>query len=342
MTPVQVSVTTLKRRDSATDRNRRARPVRPPLGSRSVLNTIARQKYLLILVIPAVIWMIIFNYVPMLGLVISFKEYNPFLGPLKGFTQSPWVGLQQFQEAFTDRYFLHALWNTILYSLLKLLFGFPAPIIFAILLNEVQKLSFKKFVQTVSYLPHFISWVFVSGFLYEVLAVDSGVVNKILLQLRIVQKPLLFLASEKYVPSLVVVSHVWKSFGWESIIYIAAITGIDLTLYEAAAVDGANRWTRIWHITLPCIKSTIVVLLIFTVAGLISANFEFFEQMYLLSNSIIRDATEIIDTYTYRMGIQLTRYSYAAAVGMFRSVAAVILLVIANAASRRLTGQSLY
>jgi putative aldouronate transport system permease protein len=294
------------------------------------------------LVIPAVVWMIVFNYAPMLGLVISFKNYDPFLGPLKGFTQSPWVGLKYFQEAFTDKYFLHALWNTILYSLLKLAFGFPAPIIFAILLNEVQNLRFKKIVQTVSYLPHFVSWVFVSGFLYVVLATDDGIVNKILLQLGIVEKPLRFLASEKYVPTLLVASHVWKSFGWESIIYIAAITGIDPTLYEAAAVDGANRWTRIWHITLPCIKSTIVVLLIFTVAGLISANFEFFEQMYLLSNSIIHDATEIIDTYTYRMGIQLTRYSYAAAVGMFRSVAAVILLAIANSASKRLTGQSLY
>jgi putative aldouronate transport system permease protein len=194
----------------------------------------------------------------------------------------------------------------------------------------------------VSYLPHFISWVFVSGFLYVVLATDDGIVNKLLIQLGIAQKPILFLASERYVPALVIVSHVWKSFGWESIIYIAAITGIDLTLYEAAAVDGANRWTRIWHITLPSIKSTIIVLLIFTVAGLISANFEFFEQMYLLSNAIIHDATEIIDTYTYRMGIQLSRYSYATAVGLFRSVVAVILLTIANALANRLTGQSLY
>jgi putative aldouronate transport system permease protein len=339
---VKVLASTLKERSSATDRSPRVRPVSLSLKAHSLLSTLARQRYLLMLVLPAVIWMFVFNYIPMLGLIISFKEYDLFLGPIKGFTQSPWVGLKQFQEAFTDRYFLHALWNTIFYSLLKLLVGFPAPIIFAILLNEVQNLGFKKVVQTVSYLPHFISWVFVSGFLYVVLATDDGIVNRILVQLGIVQKPLMFLASEKYVPSLVVVSHVWKSFGWNSIIYIAAITGIDPTLYEAAAVDGANRWTRIWHITLPCIKPTIIVLLIFTVAGLISANFEFFEQMYLLSNAIIQDATEIIDTYTYRMGIQLTRYSYAAAVGMFRSVAAVILLVVANSASRRLTGHSLY
>jgi putative aldouronate transport system permease protein len=339
---MHVSVSTVKQPDLARVRSPRVRAIRPFLGSPSFLSTVVRQRYLLILVLPAVAWMLVFNYVPMLGLVISFKNYDPFLGPLKGFTQSPWVGLKYFREAFTDTYFLHALWNTVLYSLLKLAFGFPAPIIFAVLLNEVQTLGFKKVVQTMSYLPHFVSWVFVSGFLYVVLATDDGIVNKMLLQLGLVQKPLRFLASEKYVPTLVVMSSVWKSFGWESIIYIAAITGIDPTLYEAAAVDGANRWTRIWHITLPCIKSTIIVLLIFTVAGLISANFEFFEQMYLLSNSIIHDATEIIDTYTYRMGIQLTRYSYAAAVGMFRSVAAVILLAIANSASKRVTGQSLY
>jgi putative aldouronate transport system permease protein len=339
---VNVSPSSLKQRNPQAEGARTVRQFRSSLNTPSLLDTLARQKYLLALVLPAVAWMIVFNYIPILGLVISFKEYDPFLGPLKGFTQSPWVGLKYFQEAFTDTYFLHALWNTILYSLLKLLFGFPAPIIFAILLNEVESLRFKKLVQTVSYLPHFISWVFVSGFLYVVLATDDGIVNRILLQLGLVQKPLLFLASEKYVPSLVIASHVWKSFGWESIIYIAAITGIDLTLYEAAAVDGANRWTRIWHITLPSIKSTIIVLLIFTVAGLISANFEFFEQMYLLSNSIIHDATEIIDTYTYRMGIQLSRYSYATAVGLFRSVVAVILLTLANALAKRLTGQSLY
>jgi putative aldouronate transport system permease protein len=175
-----------------------------------------------------------------------------------------------------------------------------------------------------------------------ILATDDGIVNRILLDLRPTSSPIRFLAAEAYVPAVVILSHIWKTFGWNSIIYIAAIAGVDPTLYEAAMVDGASRWTRIWRITLPSIKSTVVVLLIFNVAGLVSSNFEFFEQMYLLSNALIQNATEIIDTYTYRMGIQLTRYSYATAVGMFRSVTAVILLTISNFVSKRLTGQGLY
>jgi putative aldouronate transport system permease protein len=338
---MRISPSSLKQRGPVSGGGRPGAKV-ARLRARSPLATLSRQRYLLVLVLPAVIWMVVLNYIPMLGLVISFKDYDPFLGPLKGFTQSPWVGLKYFQEAFTDRYFLRSLWNTVLYSLLKLVLGFPVPIVFALLLNEVRSLWFRKSVQTVSYLPHFISWVFVSGFLYVILATDDGIVNRILIDLGLVRRPIRFLASEAYVPTVVVLSHIWKTFGWNSIIYIAAIAGVDPTLYEAAMVDGAKRWTRIWRITLPSIKPTIVVLLIFTVAGLISANFEFFEQMYLLNNALIQNATEIIDTYTYRMGIQLTRYSYATAVGMFRSVAAVILLTISNSVSKRLTGQGLY
>ncbi len=300
------------------------------------------QRYLMILVLPVVLWMLIFNYVPMLGLVISFKEYNPFLGPLDGFIKSPWVGLAHFKEAFTDKYFLYSLWNTIKYSVLNLLVGFPFPIIFAILLNELIGSKFKKFVQTVSYLPHFISWVFVIGFIYVIFAVDNGLVNGLLLKLGIIDEAVPFLATPEYVTPLVIFSQVWKSFGWNSIIYIAAITNIDPTMYEAATVDGAGRFAKIRYITLPSIKPTIVILLIFNIGGLISANFGLFEQMYLLSNSMIQDATEIVDTYTYKMGIVLSRYSYATAVGLFRSVAAVILLSGANFISRKLTGESLY
>ncbi len=300
------------------------------------------QRYLMILVLPVVLWMIIFNYIPMLGLVISFKEYNPFLGPIQGFIKSPWVGLDHFVEAFTDKYFLYSLWNTIKYSMLNLIVGFPFPIIFAILLNELMGSKFKKFVQTVSYLPHFISWVFVIGFIYVIFAVDNGMVNGLLLKLGIVDEAIPFLATPEYMPAMVILSQVWKSFGWNSIIYIAAITNIDPTMYEAATVDGAGRFAKIRYITLPSIKPTIVILLIFNIGGLISANFGFFEQMYLLSNSMIQDAVEIVDTYTYKMGIVLSRYSYATAVGLFRSVAAVILLSGANFISRKLTGESLY
>jgi len=286
--------------------------------------------------------MLIFNYIPMLGLVISFKEYNPYLGPLQGFIQSPWVGLDNFVEAFTDKYFLYSLLNTIMYSVLNLAVGFPFPILFAILLNEIINTRFKKFVQTVSYLPHFISWVFVIGFIYIIFSVDNGVVNGLLLHLNIIKDPIPFLVTPRYIPPLIVLTNVWKSFGWNSIIYIAAITNIDPTMYEAATVDGAKRFARIWYITLPSIKPTIVILLIFSIGGLISANFGLFEQMYLLSNAMIQDVTEIVDTYTYKMGIILSRYSYATAVGLFRSVAAVILLAGANFSSRKLTGESLY
>jgi putative aldouronate transport system permease protein len=296
----------------------------------------------MILVLPVALWMLIFNYLPMLGLVISFKEYNPFLGPLKGFIESPWVGMDNFVEAFSDKYFLYSLWNTVMYSVLNLVIGFPFPIVFAILLNEIINTRYKKFVQTVSYLPHFISWVFVTGFIYIIFSVDNGLVNGLLLKFHIINEAVPFLATPQVVPPLVILSQVWKTFGWNSIIYIAAITNIDPTMYEAATVDGAKRFARIWYITLPSIKPTIVILLIFSIGGLISANFGLFEQMYLLSNSMIQDATEIVDTYTYKMGIVLSRYSYATAVGLFRSVAAVILLAGANFTSKKMTGESLY
>lgn len=314
----------------------------PTAKKRSLRKVFWDQRYIMALVLPVAAWMIVFNYIPMLGLVISFQEYNPYLGPLQAFVKSPWVGMNNFVEAFSDKYFLYSLWNTVMYSILNLAIGFPFPILFAILLNEIVNVRFKKFVQTVSYLPHFISWVFVVGFIYIVFAVDNGMVNGVLLNLNIIQEPIPFLATPRYIPPLIVLTNVWKSFGWNSIIYIAAITNIDPTMYEAATVDGAKRFARIWYITLPSIKPTIVILLIFSIGGLISANFGLFEQMYLLSNSMIQDATEIVDTYTYKMGIVLSRYSYATAVGLFRSVAAVILLTSANFASKRLTGESLY
>lgn len=309
---------------------------------RSFWSAFWSQRYLMVLVLPVVLWMLIFNYIPMLGLVISFQEYNPYLGPIAGFLQSPWVGMANFVEAFTDRYFLAAFWNTIYYSLMNLVVGFPFPILFAIMLNEVFFVKFKKFVQTVSYLPYFISWVFVISFTYMLFAVDNGPVNGALLSLGLIQEPLSFLGTPKYIPTMVVLTQLWKSFGWNSIIYIAAITNIDQSMYEAATVDGATKMEKIRYITLPSIKPTIVIMLIFNIGGLISANFGMFEQMYLMSNSLIQDVTEIIDTYTYSMGIVLSRYSYATAVGLFRSVAAVILLSGANFASNKLTGESLY
>jgi len=312
------------------------------IKKKSVWKIFWDQRYLMVLVLPVFIWMLIFNYIPMLGIVIAFQEYNPFLGPVQGFVNSPWVGLDNFIEAFSDRFFLNSLWNTLYYSVLILIVGFPVPIIFAILLNEIGRTKFKKFVQTVSYLPHFISWVFVIGFIQLIFSVDNGIVNDLLLKFDFIEKPIPFFAKQEFIPPLVILSQVWKSFGWNSIIYIAAITNIDPTLYEAAIVDGAKRFARIWYITLPMIKPTIVILLIFTIGNLIGSNFGLFEQMYLLTNPLIQDVTEIIDIYTFRMGITLNRFSYATAIGLFRSVVAVILLTGANFILKRLTGESLY
>jgi putative aldouronate transport system permease protein len=308
-----------------------------PEKSRFVKNLYKYKGYY-ILLIPGILYFLIFCYLPMFGILIAFENYSPF----KGVFGSRWVGLANFRMLFNSDEFWRVFTNTFLISFYKLVYGFPAPLIFALLINELRRTSFKKVFQTISYLPHFISWVFVTGFIYIIFSVDNGLVNGLLLKFHIINEAVPFLATPQVVPPLVILSQVWKTFGWNSIIYIAAITNIDPTMYEAATVDGAKRFARIWYITLPSIKPTIVILLIFSIGGLISANFGLFEQMYLLSNSMIQDATEIVDTYTYKMGIVLSRYSYATAVGLFRSVAAVILLAGANFTSKKMTGESLY
>lgn len=309
-------------------------------GKESIWKTFWNQRYIMILVLPVVLWMLIFNYLPMFGIIIAFKQYNPYLGPLRSFIESPWVGLNNFKEIFTDKYFMQALGNTLYYSFLNLIVGFPFPIIFALLLNEIINIRIKRFVQSVSYLPYFISWVFVIGFIYTIFA-DNGLVNNLLLKLNIIEKQIPFLVTPGFVAPVVVLSNLWKWFGWNSIIYLAAISHIDPTLYDSAVIDGAGRFARMRYITLPSIKPTIVILLIFNLAGLI-ANYGLFEQMYLLSNSAIQDVAEIIDTYTYKMGIVLGRFSYATAVGLFRSLSSVILLLSANYFSKKLFGESLF
>lgn len=297
--------------------------------------TFWKQRYLMIMVIPVVVWMLIFNYKPMYGIIIAFQQYDVFLG----FSKSPWIGLDNFKEVFTDAYFLHSLVNTLKISILKLLLGFPLPIIFAILLNEITQIRFKKLVQTVSYLPYFISWAFVVSFMYTLFSPSSGVVNSVLMQLHIIHEPIFFMGEPKPYLWLVVGSEVWKNMGWNSIIYIAAITSIDIQMYEASIIDGANRFQRIWHITLPAIKPTVVILLIFSISGLIGQNFE---QLFLMNSALTQEVGEIIDTYTYRLGMGLGRFSYATAVGLFKSVTSAVLLLTANFAARRLTDDSLF
>lgn len=308
---------------------------KPPFKERFVkaMKKIMTQKQLQFMALLGIIWMIVFNYIPMYGIIIAFKKYNI----VKPISEAPWVGLQYFKEFLSDENFKNIFINTVGISALKLA-TFPIPIFFALLLNELTSIKFKKFVQTVSYLPHFLSWVILGGIMSNWLA-DVGIFNKILIDLHILKEPIVFLGEPKYFWGIAVISDLWKELGWSAIIYLAAIAGVDPELYEAARVDGAGRFSRMFNITLPCIKPTIALLFILAVSGLLNANFD---QIMVLTNSLNRETSEVIDTYVYRMGLQSARFSYATAVGLFKSVIAFMLLWTANFASKKLNDSSLF
>lgn len=302
---------------------------------RNLSKRIWLQRYLLILTLPAVLWMIIFNYIPMYGVIIAFQEYTPF----KGFIHSPWLGFDNFKELFNDPTFRESLTNTFKISIAKLVFGFPAPIVLSLLLNELVFKRFKRIVQSLTYLPYFVSWVLVVGFMYTLLDPDTGVISKLLVKLGIVGSDVMLMGDAHSFLSLVVITEIWKNIGWNSIIYLAAIAGIDPQLYEAAVVDGANRFKRVWHITLPSLKPTIIILLILSIGGLVNSNFD---QMFLMQNSMTQDAANVLAVYSYKMGLVSGRFSYGTAIGLFQSLVAFVLMYAANYSSRRLTKESLF
>jgi putative aldouronate transport system permease protein len=293
---------------------------------------ISRDRYLLLIITIPVIYFIIFHYLPMYGLIIAFKDFHP----LKGIVHSPWVGFKYFEQFFHSVYIWRLLKNTVLLSVYSLLWGFPIPIIFALLINELRDRFYKKFVQTVSYLPHFISVVIVTGMLVTFLAQD-GVANLILRKFGI--DPIIFLNEPGLFRSIYVSSGVWQSFGWGSIIYLAAIAGINPQLYEAAEMDGAKRWHRMRHITLPGIMPTIIILLILNVGSMLEIGFE---KVLLLYNPTTYVTADIIQTYVYRRGILSADFSYGAAIGLFNNVINLCVLVIANTISRKVSDTSLW
>ncbi|PWW00861.1 carbohydrate ABC transporter membrane protein 1 (CUT1 family) [Paenibacillus cellulosilyticus] len=293
------------------------------------------QRYLMLLTLPAVLWIIVFNYIPMYGIIIAFQEYTPFHGVI----HSPWVGFDNFRELFNDPTFRESLNNTFVISIVKLVFGFPAPILLALMLNELVFKRFKRIVQSLSYLPYFVSWVLVVGLMYTLLDPETGVVSKLLVHLHLIGSDTMLMGSEKSFLTLVVFTEIWKSIGWNSIIYLAAIAGVDPQLYEAATVDGANRFRRVWHITLPALKPTIIILLILSVGGLINSNFD---QLYLMQNSMTQDAANVLSVYSYKTGLVSGRFSYATAIGLFQSVVAFVLMYAANYSSRKITKESLF
>lgn len=318
-------------------------PARPDRAKSPFIQRFKQQWMLQVFALLGIAFLLIFSFTPMVGIVLAFNNYKPKSG-LLGFFTSEWVGLKWFYELFSDPILWPIFRNTLSMSLWKLLFTFPLPILFAITLNEMRNQRVKRVMQTVSYLPHFISWVIVQGILVSLLNLQTGVINQLLVNFGWVKEAIPFLSNPKYFLPVVVVSDIWKEMGWWSIIFLAAISGIDAALYEAAVVDGANRMQKIRYVTLPAIRPTIMVVLILSLGGLLGGGLggSNFEQAYLLGNNINSSQSEILQTYTLKMGLSAGRFSYATAVGLMQSIISVILVTTSNTLSRKFTGDGLF
>lgn len=295
----------------------------------------SRDKYLYLIIALPIMYYILFHYVPLYGILISFYDVKVFRG-LGEFLQAPFVGLKYFKEYITDPYFWKLVRNTIIIRVYSIVFSFPVPILFALILNDVRSIYFKKFVQTVTYLPHFISTVVICGMLRSYFASD-GIFNKLVLALGGEAKP--FLSLPQYFRTIYIGSGIWQSFGWDSIVYLAALTGINPELYEAATIDGASRMQKMWHISLPGIKPTIVILFIMSVGKIMNVGYE---KILLLYNGATQEVADVISTYVYRRGIIDSRFNYGTAVGLFTSVIGFLFLTASNSISRALNDTSLW
>ncbi|MGN0492141.1 MAG: ABC transporter permease [Acutalibacteraceae bacterium] len=304
----------------------------PKVKNHVTLKDIKQQKWLLAMLLPGMIWIFIFCFLPMYGVIIAFQDYNI----IEGVFGSQWVGLANFKELFSDVVFLQSLKSTVIISLLKFAFSFPAPILFALFLNELKQKRFKKFVQSSTYLPTFLSWVFVVGFTYSFLDVN-GPINNALVTMGLIDEPILFLSEPSSFIVIVIIQEVWKGFGYGSIIFLAAISGLDSGVYESATIDGAGRFKQMFHITLPMLKPTIAILFIINIAGVLGSNFD---QMYTMGNIFVSDWSNVLSVYSYSIGIVGGQYSLASAMGLFGSVVSVLLLLIANFSVKKLTGES--
>lgn len=291
-----------------------------------------RYKYVYLMLIPVVAYFVIFHYWPMYGAQIAFRDFNIRRGVL----ESPWVGLKHFRAYFSSYYFGRLIRNTLLINVYDIIFGFPAPIILALLLNEIRKSWFKRTVQTITYMPHFISIVVVCGMLTDFLSVN-GIINQLLVALGLDARP--FLMQPESFRTIYVASGIWQQVGWGSILYLSALTAIDEQLYEAARIDGAGRWKQTVHITLPGILATVIIMLIMRMGRMMSVGSE---KVLLLYNSNTYETADVISTFVYRKGMIEANYSYSAAVGLFNSVINFVLLVSVNRISSRVTEYSLW
>lgn len=296
-------------------------------------NRMLEHKYLYLMSLPFVAWIIVFSYTPIWGWLMAFQNYKPRFSILN----QEWVGFAHFVELFTDERFYLVMRNTLAMSVMGLVVSFTLPIIFALLINELRNQFFKRSIQTISYLPHFVSWVVVAGIVTKMLSTDGGAVNQLLMALNLIDQPIQFMAKGEWFWSIVTAADAWKETGWNSIIFLAAMSGIDPELYEASTVDGAGRFRKMWHITLPGIRTTFMVLFILSIGHLISIGFE---KQFLLGNPLVNDYAEVIDLYALNYGINLSRYSYGTAIGIFNSVVSIILVFTANAIYKRVTKES--
>ncbi|MCC3372614.1 sugar ABC transporter permease [Cohnella sp. REN36] len=297
-----------------------------------MLKAITRHKFIYFMILPTFIYFLVFSYVPMVGIVIAFKDIQLF----KGIWASPWVGLEHFRTFFGSIQFDRLMGNTLTISLSRIVFGFPIPILFALLLNEVRVGAFKKAVQTITYFPHFLSWVIFGGIIYNLLG-PNGALNLILNLLGM--EKIDFMTNPPIFRGMLIVTGILKEFGWGAIIYLAALSGIDGTLYEAARIDGAGKLRQIWHITLPGIRSTIVLMFVLSLAGIMDAGME---QILILANPLVYSTSDIIDTYVYRIGLQESNFGLATAVGLFKGVIGTVLIVLGNMIVRRTGERSIW
>lgn len=296
--------------------------------------TFKEQKVLYGMSLPFIVIVFIFSYLPVWGWLMAFQNYKPG----KGIFEQKWVGLDHFAALFADDKFYLVLRNTLAMSFMGLIVGFTIPILFAVLLNELRGSVFKRTVQTISYLPHFVSWVVVAGIVTKMLSTDGGAVNQLLMWLGLIDQPIQFMAQGNLFWYIVTGSDIWKEMGWSAIIYLAAISGIDQEQFEAAKVDGASRLRQIWHITLPSIAPTIAILMIMSIGHLISIGFE---KQFLLGNPLVVDYSQVLDLYALNYGLGMGRFSFGTAIGMFNSIVSIILLLLANGAFKKFTKQSI-
>ena len=286
-----------------------------------------------------VVFLAIFAYIPMIGIAMAFKNLDYSMNVMKDLMTKPWVGFENFVKFIRDAQFKTVMLNTLSLGVLELVITFPIPIFFALMLNELRSEKFKRVIQTTTYFPYFISWVVYGGIVSAFLTSDGGLINNVMMDAHLISRPINFLSESQYFYAIVIISSAIKGTGWGSVVYVAAIAGVDQAIYEAARIDGANRWQTAFKVTLPSIAPTVTVLLLLAISGILGSGFD---RIYMLQNPLNLVRSEVLDTFVYKMGISSRRFSYTTAIGLFRSVLAVLLLGGGNLLSKKLTGNGLF